>query len=132
MSGDIESNPGPGDFCSVCNRKMAIRHQVLCCWQCETWVHKKCADITEAHYKSIKNKEKGAIFDCGKCHIFGEEMPFIQDEILECPYKNYAEELPFFQVESLECLPKPDPPKENNIEVLDFGIFWSTFYSFKY
>ena len=124
LSGDIESNPGPGDFCSMCDRKIAIRHKVLCCWQCESWLHNKCADISEAHYKSIKNKEKGVIFYCGKCHNFAEEMPFFQEEFLECPYKNYAEELPFFQEESLECLHEHDPPKEINInDVADFGIF---------
>ena len=87
LSGDIESNPGPGDSCSVCDRKMAVRHKVLCCWQCESWVHKKCADISETHYKSIKNKENGVIFDCGKCHNYAEEMPFFLEEFLEMPQK---------------------------------------------
>ena len=54
LSGDVELNPGPEDPCTVCNRKMAVRHQVLCCWQCESWVHKKCAGISESRYKSIK------------------------------------------------------------------------------
>ena len=84
LSGDVESNPGPGDSCSVCDRKMAVRHRVLCCWQCEFWVHKKCADISEARYKSIKNKEKGVIFDCGQCN-YAEKMPFFSGWISRMP-----------------------------------------------
>ena len=85
LSGDIEPNPGPGDSCSMCDKKMAVRHNVLCCWQCESWVHKKCADISEAHYKSIKNKDKEVVFYCGKCNNYAEELrrnyPFFRKNI---------------------------------------------------
>ena len=32
LSGDVELNPSPEDSCAACNRKMAVRHKVLCCW----------------------------------------------------------------------------------------------------
>ena len=31
LSGDVEPNPGPGNSCTVCEKKMALRHRVLCC-----------------------------------------------------------------------------------------------------
>ena len=123
LSGDVESNPGPEYSCTVCDKKLAVTHRVLCCWQCKSWVHKKCADISESLYKLIKYKEEGVIFDCGKCN-YAEEMPFFLEEFLECPHKNYAEELPFFQEEFLEGSQKLDTPIEGSInDIADFGVF---------
>ena len=62
LSGDIEINPGPEFSCPVCKKKIALRHRVLCCYKCNTWVHKKCSDISERQYKSIKNNEIGSYF----------------------------------------------------------------------
>ena len=82
LSGDIEINPGPEYPCNVCQKNISLRHRVLCCKRCDTWVHKKCANISEHRYKSIKNKEDGFYFDCGKCN-YTEEFPFFQEEYLE-------------------------------------------------
>ena len=80
LSGDIEINPGPEFSCPVCQKKIALRHRVLCCYKCNTWVHKKCTDITEHRYKSIKNNEIGIYFDCERCN-FAEELPFFSRRI---------------------------------------------------
>ena len=95
LSGDIEINPGPNYSCTVCQKNIALRRRVLCCHKCDSWVHKKCAKIPELQYKSIKNKEAGFYFNCGRC--------------------NYAEELPFFQEEYLEESVLNDPIDEENI-----------------
>lgn len=78
LSGDVEPNPGPENSCTVCEKKMALRHRVLCCKQCDSWVHKKCADISEIRYKSIKNKVAGFYFECGRCN-YAAEMPFSRE-----------------------------------------------------
>ena len=45
-------------------------------------MHKKCAQISEKQYKSIKNQETEYLFDCKKCNHM-EEMPFFGEEYLE-------------------------------------------------
>ena len=82
LSGDIETNPGPEYSCKVCQKTISLRHRVLCCQRCDTWVHKKCAKISEHRYRSIKNKEDGFYFNCGRCNYI-EEFPFFQEEYLE-------------------------------------------------
>ena len=82
LSGDIQINPGPEYSCNVCQKNLALRHRVLCCHRCDSWVHKKCANISEHRYKSIKNKQNGFYFYCGRCN-YAEELPFFQEEYLE-------------------------------------------------
>ena len=48
LSGDVELNPGPDFSCSICNKTTPLRYRVLCCYNCDSWVHKKCAKISEA------------------------------------------------------------------------------------
>ena len=82
LSGDIEANPGPQALCEVCQKNIAQRHRILCCYKCNCWVHKKCANISEIRYISIKNKVEGFHFDCNRCN-YAEELPFFQEQYLE-------------------------------------------------
>ena len=59
-----------------------MRYRVLCCYKCDSWVHKKCAKLPETLYKSIKFKKTGVYFDCHRCN-YAREMPFFQEEFLE-------------------------------------------------
>ena len=90
LSGDIELTPGPDFSCAICEKNIPLRYRVLCCQNCDSWVHKKCAKISETRYKSIKMKETGFYFDCHQCN-YAKEMPFFQEECLEeGPEKNYT------------------------------------------
>ena len=82
LSGDIELNPGPDFSCVICKKSIPLRYRVLCCYNCDSWVHKKCAKISETKYKSIKMKETGYYFDCHRCN-YAKEMPFFHEENLE-------------------------------------------------
>ena len=105
LSGYVELNPGPDFSCSICNKTIPLRYRVLCCYNCDSWVHKKCAKIPEAEYKSIKFKEAGVYFDCQMC--------------------NYAKEMPFFQEENLEDWPQSldKSNEENSTDFNDFKVF---------
>jgi len=82
LSGDIELNPGPDFSCAICKKSIPLRYRVLCCHNCKSWLHKKCANISETQYKSIKMKDTEFYFDCHKCN-YAKEMPFFQEEYLE-------------------------------------------------
>ena len=86
LSGDVELNPGP-DSCAVCKKTIPLRYQILCCKNCGSYVHKKCANISETRYKSIKLKVIGCFFDCHQCN-YAKEMPFFEEECLDENSKN--------------------------------------------
>ena len=40
LSEDIELNPGPDFSYAICEKSIAFRYRVLCCYNCDSWVHK--------------------------------------------------------------------------------------------
>ena len=49
ISGDVELNPGPTSAkypCGVCSRPCKNNQPAIQCDSCDTWIHKKCIQIT--------------------------------------------------------------------------------------
>ena len=63
-------------------KSIPLRYRVLCCYNYDSWVYKRCAKISETKFKSIKMKATGFYFDCYRCN-YAKEMPFFQEECLE-------------------------------------------------
>ena len=45
ISGDIHSNPGPIDPCSVCSRRVTWGNRSVQCINCSLWVHLSCSGL---------------------------------------------------------------------------------------
>ena len=58
ISGDVELNPGPTSAkypCGVCSRPCKNNQPAIQCDSCDTWIHKKCIQITPKNWKILKN-----------------------------------------------------------------------------
>ena len=58
ISGDVELNSGPTSAkypCGVCSRPCKNNQPAIQCDSCDTWIHKKCIQITPKNWKILKN-----------------------------------------------------------------------------
>ena len=42
LSGDIESNPGPTQYCPICEGRVLDHHNAILCDGCNNWHHIQC------------------------------------------------------------------------------------------
>ena len=76
LSGDIESNPGPSPKypCKQCNKSVKNNQKGICCDDCDSWVHSKCAGISNAAYNTLASSSDDwfcseCLAPCGLCGL---------------------------------------------------------------
>ena len=79
ISGDIESNPGPGlDACHICDSEVANNDHGLFCEVCSNWSHRSCVNMSVDENFHRANIEDGWI--CPQCEK--EAFPFYDASLL--------------------------------------------------
>ena len=72
ISGDIHSNPGPIDPCSVCSHRVTWGNRSVQCTNCSLWVHLSCSDLSPADFHKIS---PGHFWTCPMCPSSSQTLP---------------------------------------------------------
>ena len=83
LSGDVESNPGPGPKfpCGVCSRAVKLNQKGIQCDACDVWFHTKCDRLPDSEYMRLTNTEDP--WYCSTC-----SLPPLSDSFFDTPDLN--------------------------------------------
>ena len=89
ISGDIETNPGPVRCpCGICNRAVASNHRAVCCDDCNSWIHIKCANISPEHYEHLKTSN--CTWICFSCGIPNFSDSFFENSSIDISQNSFS------------------------------------------
>ena len=65
ISGDIHTNPGPINPCSVCSHRVTWGNRSVQCTNCSLWVHLSYSGLSPADFRKISQEHSRT---CPMCH----------------------------------------------------------------
>ena len=77
---DVDSQEEIDEECAVC-KATTEDENLVGCWECECWIHVKCANITDLEFKILRLGSKEIEYVCKNCKKLKKESRRAKDEL---------------------------------------------------